>query len=84
VRNCRRTSLPPIFPVAATTLCRYAIVHGGKAAPQSAKPKTEPPHGFILDAIASLNPEVRRMFSGFAVYVKKQLVFMLRDSARSP
>ena len=30
-----------------------------------------------------LNPEVRRMFSGFAVYVGDLLVCMLRDSPKS-
>ena len=31
-----------------------------------------------------MNPEVRRMFSGFAVYVGDLLVLMLRDHAKSP
>jgi hypothetical protein len=31
-----------------------------------------------------LNPEVRRMFSGFAVYVGDLLICMLRDSPKSP
>ncbi len=65
-------------------LTRYAIVHPGRAMRRSTKPKSNPPHGFVLDAISSLSPEVRRMFSGFAVYIKDRLVFMLRDSSRSP
>jgi hypothetical protein len=36
------------------------------------------------DALAPLNPEVRRMFSGFAVYVSDLLVCMLRDHEKSP
>lgn len=52
--------------------------------PRSAKPKTKPPHGFILDALAPLKPEVRRMFSGFAVYIKNRIVLTLRDHHRSP
>lgn len=46
--------------------------------------KPKPPHVFVLEALAPLNPEVRRMFSGFAVYVGNQLVFMLRDHVKYP
>ena len=49
-----------------------------------AKPKAKPPHSFVLEAIAPLDPEVRRMFSGFAVYVGDRIVFMLRDHVKSP
>jgi hypothetical protein len=31
-----------------------------------------------------LNPEVRRMFSGFSVYLDDRIVCMLRDSPKSP
>jgi hypothetical protein len=31
-----------------------------------------------------LNPEVRRMFSGFSVYLDDLLICMLRDSPKSP
>jgi hypothetical protein len=48
-----------------------------------AKAKGKPPHSFVLEALVALNPEVRRMFSGFAVYVGDRLVFMLRDHAKS-
>jgi hypothetical protein len=51
--------------------------------PRPAKPKRKPPHSFVLDALAPLNPEVRRMFSGFAVYLDDRIVFMLRDHAKS-
>jgi hypothetical protein len=49
-----------------------------------AKPKRKPPHSFVVEALAPLNAEVRRMFSGFAVYVGDLLVLMLRDHAKSP
>jgi hypothetical protein len=52
--------------------------------PGAAKPKQKPPHPFVLEALAPLNPEVRRMFSGFAVYVSDRLVCMLRDNTKSP
>jgi hypothetical protein len=48
------------------------------------KPKLKPPHAFVLEALASLNPEVRRMFSGFAVYISNRLVLMLRDHIKYP
>jgi hypothetical protein len=51
--------------------------------PRPAKPKRKPPHSFVVEALAPLNPEVRRMFSGFAVYVGDRLVLMLRDHAKS-
>jgi hypothetical protein len=51
--------------------------------PRPAKPKHKPPHPFVLEAIETLNPEVRRMFSGYAVYVGDRLVFMLRDHIKS-
>ena len=43
-----------------------------------------PPHGFILEALAPMEPEVRRMFSGFAVYIGDRIVCMLRDHAKHP
>ena len=49
--------------------------------PKSAR-KRNPPHAFVLDALAPVNPEVRPMFSGFAVYVNDRIVLMLRDSAK--
>jgi hypothetical protein len=52
--------------------------------PQTPKPTAKPPHAFIVDALAPLHPEVRRMFSGFAVYVGDLLVLMLRDHIKSP
>jgi hypothetical protein len=40
------------------------------------------PYPFILEALAPLEPEVRPMFSGFAVYVGEKIVLMLRDSPK--
>ena len=48
------------------------------------KPKAKPPHAFVVEALAPLEPEVRRMFSGFSVYVGDRIVCMLRDHAKSP
>jgi hypothetical protein len=45
--------------------------------PRPSKLKLRPPHSLVLEALATLNPEVRRMFSGFAVYVGDRL-FMMR------
>lgn len=42
------------------------------------------PYPFILEALAALEPEVRPMFSGFAVYVGEKIVLMLRDSPKHP
>jgi hypothetical protein len=52
--------------------------------PRLFKPKPKLPHAFVLEAIASLRPEVRRMFSGFAVYIGDRLVLMLRDHIKYP
>jgi hypothetical protein len=50
----------------------------------AAKRSQEPPHAFVVEALAPLNPEVRRMFSGFAVYLGDRIVCMLRDHQKSP
>lgn len=42
------------------------------------------PHSFVLEALAEMEPEVRRMFSGWAVYIGDQIVCMLRDHAKHP
>lgn len=52
--------------------------------PGSAKPRPKIPHSFVLETLEPLCPEVRRMFSGFAVYIANRLVLMLRDHLRSP
>jgi hypothetical protein len=52
--------------------------------PRPAKPKQKTPHAFVVEALMPLNPEVRRMFSGFAVYLGDSIVCMLRDHPKSP
>jgi hypothetical protein len=50
-----------------------------------AKPKRRSaPYPFILEALTPLEPEVRPMFSGFAVYLGDKIVLMLRDSPKHP
>ena len=52
--------------------------------PRAVKPKKNPPHIFVVDALAPLHPEVRRMFSGFSVYIGNRIVLMLRENVKSP
>ncbi len=61
-----------------------SAVAGAAALPSNARTKPKPPFPFVLEALAPLRPEVRRMFSGFAVYVGDRIVCMLRDHAKSP
>ena len=63
---------------------RMVLVHSEYAMPRPIKPKQKPPHAFVLEALAPLNPEVRRMFSGFAVYLGDRIVCMLREHEKSP
>jgi hypothetical protein len=59
--------------------------HTSPSDPASSKPKRKsPPYPFILEALAPLHPEVRPMFSGYAVYIGDKIVCMLRDSIKSP
>jgi hypothetical protein len=37
-----------------------------------------------LEALTPSNPEVRRVFSGFAVYLGDSMVCILRDHEKSP
>ena len=54
-------------------------------APLSVKHKRKsPPYPFVLEALAPLEPEVRPMFSGYAVYIGDKIVLMLRDSPKIP
>ena len=57
---------------------RRGIAKPSKPAGRSA------PYPFILEALAPLEPEVRPMFSGFAVYVGDKIVVMLRDRPKYP
>jgi len=52
--------------------------------PHPSKQKQKLPHAFVLEALAPLNPEVRRVFSGFGVYLGDLLVCMLRKHEKSP
>lgn len=44
-----------------------------------AAPRKVVPHEFVLDALMSVSPITRPMFGCLAVYVKEQIVFILRD-----
>ena len=46
--------------------------------------RKSPPYPFVLEALAPLSPEVRPMFSGYAVYIGDKIVLMLRDSPKVP
>jgi len=48
------------------------------------KKRKSAPYPFILEALAPLEPEVRPMFSGFAVYAGDRILVMLRDSPKRP
>jgi hypothetical protein len=52
--------------------------------PRASKPKPKIPHSFVLEALEPLEPEVRRMFSGYAVYLGDRIVCMLRDHLKTP
>lgn len=75
---------PAQIAMRVMTPAGYPILHSGTVMPRSTKPQRKLPHGFILDALAPLNPEVRRMFSGYGVYVENRIVLILRDHPRSP
>lgn len=49
-----------------------------------ARIKRRAPYQFVLEALTPLDPQVRPMFSGFAVYIGDKIVLMLRDSLKSP
>jgi hypothetical protein len=46
--------------------------------------RKSPPYPFLLEALAPLDPEVKPMFSGFAVYHGNRLLCMLRESLKQP
>ena len=48
----------------------------------TSRPKV--PHEFVLEALAALHPEVRRLFSGFGVYSGDRLLIVLREHVKSP
>ena len=51
---------------------------------QAKTKRSSAPYPFVLEGLTPLKPEVRRMFSGFAVYVGDKIVLMLRDSPKHP
>ncbi|WP_162601185.1 TfoX/Sxy family protein [Occallatibacter savannae] len=46
--------------------------------------RKSPPYPFLIEALAPLDPEVRPMFSGFAIYADDKILAMLRDSPKHP
>jgi hypothetical protein len=42
------------------------------------------PHAFVVEALTPLAPEVRRFFSGFAVYIGPKFVLILHDRPSHP
>ena len=48
------------------------------------KSRPKIPHQFVLEALAPLHPEVRRLFSGFGVYSGNRLLLVLREHVKSP
>jgi hypothetical protein len=42
------------------------------------------PHQFVLDALATLEPETRPMFGCLAVYIEDKIVLILRDKSSIP
>lgn len=67
-----------IFGESATVCVMPRVVRG------PAKPQQRPPHEFVLETLTPLKPEVRRMLSGFGMYVGDRIVFMLHDHEKSP
>jgi hypothetical protein len=47
-----------------------------------AKPRKAPPHAFVLDALAELEPHTRPMFGCLAIYVGEKIVLILRDKPK--
>ena len=48
------------------------------------KKPPKPPYPFILEALDPLHPEVKPMFSGYAVYIGDKIVCMFRDRPTYP
>lgn len=48
------------------------------------KPRSRVPHEFVLDALEAIAPETKPMFGCLAVYVKEQVVLILRDHRDHP
>jgi hypothetical protein len=52
--------------------------------PRMPAKRKSPPYPFILEALDPLHPEVKPMFSGYAVYLGDKIVCMLRDRPTYP
>jgi hypothetical protein len=51
----------------------------------AARPRRKsPPYPFLIESLATAHPEIRPMFSGYAVYIGDKIVLMLRDSPKAP
>ena len=48
------------------------------------RPRSRVPHEFVLEALESVAPETKPMFGCLAVYVKDQVVLILRDHRDHP
>ena len=48
------------------------------------RPRSRVPHEFVLEALESVSPETKPMFGCLAVYVKEQVVLILRDHRDHP
>lgn len=60
---------------------RAVLDHSGGMSRPS---KPHIPHPFVLEALAPLDPEVQRIFSGFGIYSGDRLLLMLREHVKSP
>jgi hypothetical protein len=77
IRNCLfNFEFHPRYPCLMPT-------RNGIANPSRTKRKSAP-YPFIIEALAPLEPEVKPMFSGFAVYAGDKILVMLRDSPKHP
>lgn len=83
VANRNFESMPPVqYEIRSRYPCAMPGRHGINK-PSKTKRKSAP-YPFILEALAPLEPEVRPMFSGFAVYAGDKILVMLRDSPKHP
>jgi hypothetical protein len=48
------------------------------------RPRSRLPHEFVLEALEPVSPETKPMFGCLAVYVKEQVVLILRDHRDHP
>ena len=47
-----------------------------------AKCESKVPHAFVVEALAPVQPQVRRLFSGLGVYGTDRLLLILREKAK--